>query len=110
MHPTATHDSAALTFRRATPHAVVDAVRERVLQALGLDAALRADLAGPIDPDAVGGEELRRGERTASCLQHPLLVAVIGGRGQVVHCAPQCLVDEAYALFNGREAAPVPIA
>src|SRR5262245_5318088 len=71
-------DAPALTFRRAAPHAVVDAVRQRVLEALGLHGALRADAAGLVDTDAVGREELTGCEGPAASLEHPLLFAVIG--------------------------------
>ena len=100
LDPAAAQDAAPLTLGGSAPHAVVDAVGERVLEALGLHRALRTDLAGPVDADAVGREELRRGQRTAVGLEHPLLFAVIGGRGQVVHAHPQCSVDEAVALSS----------
>ena len=81
-------DATTLTLGRAAPHAVIDAVGQRVLEALGLHRALRADAAGLVDADAVGREELTRCERAAVRVEHPLLLVVIGGRVQVVNVHP----------------------
>src|SRR5215510_14274564 len=62
---TLAQDAAPLTLRGTAPHAVVDAVGERVLEAIGLHRALGTDLACLVDADAVGREEGGRCQRTA---------------------------------------------
>ena len=65
---------------------MIDAVRERVLEALGLHRALGAHAPGLIHADAVGREELSRRGFAASCPQHPRWSPVVGGeREGVVH-------------------------
>src|SRR5204863_5838645 len=88
LEPAPTQDAAAFTLRRAAPDAVVDAVRQRVLEALGLDGALRADAPRLVDAHAVGGKELTRRESATASLEHPILLAVIRGSVQVVHVHP----------------------
>jgi hypothetical protein len=56
--PASAEDAPPLTFRRAAPHSVIDAVCERVFQAGWLHGALRANLPSLIDADAVRREEL----------------------------------------------------
>src|SRR5690606_9720444 len=65
-------DAAPLTLAGAAPHAVVDAVVERVVQAPDPHGAVRADALGDLDPDAVGGEEQARGLIGAVAVSHPL--------------------------------------
>lgn len=68
----AAEDPATLALRAAAPDAVVDAVVERVLEALGDDGAGRADVLGGLDAEAVVGEEDGRVDVTTRCLRHPL--------------------------------------
>src|SRR4029078_11539653 len=66
-------DAPALALGGAAPDAVVDAVAEGVLQALGLHRALSADASGGLHAEAVAREEGRRGPVTAQPLRHPFL-------------------------------------
>src|SRR5438270_6208464 len=65
-------DAAPLPLRRPTPHTVVDAVAEGVLEAGGLDRAVGADAAGDLHADAVAGEERRGRLAPAPAPRHPL--------------------------------------
>src|SRR4051794_40959494 len=106
-------DAPALTLGRAAPHAVVDAVGQRVLEALGLHRALRADAPGLVDADAVGGEELTWCEGSAAGLEHPVLFAVIGRRVQVVHVHPSASARVEWSgssCSTVRTGRPVPVA
>src|SRR5262249_44317759 len=91
----AAEDAAAFALGRTPPHSVVDAVSERVLETVGLHRALTADLAGPVDPHTVGGEELGRRQRAAARPEHPLLFAVVGRGGHFIHLHPSARVDPA---------------
>ena len=68
---TATKDAAPLAFGGTTPHAVLDPVLQRVLEALRLHAAVRADALRRFDTHAVGREELGRLRTSATRLEHP---------------------------------------
>src|SRR5207248_1342965 len=72
----AAEDAAAFAFGGAAPDAVVDPVGEGVLQAGFLDGAVGADLAGLLDADAVGGEEVVGRPAPALGLEHPLMLLV----------------------------------
>src|SRR6266508_289476 len=54
----AAEDAAALPLRGSAPDPVVDPVGQGVFEARLLDRAVGADLAGLLDADAVGGEEV----------------------------------------------------
>ena len=77
----AAEDAAAFPLGGAAPDTVVDPVGEGVLQAWLLDGAIGADLAGLLDADAVGGEEVGGRPAAAFGLEHPLMLLVVyGGR------------------------------
>ena len=78
--------------------AVVDAVRERVVEAFGLHRALGAHPLRDLHTDTVGREELGGGERPAPREVHP-------GRGEVVVGGGQRLVHD---WFNVRRIHRVP--
>jgi hypothetical protein len=59
---------------------VVDPVGQGVFEARFLDGAVGADLAGLLDADAVGGEEVVGGAAAAPGLEHPLMLLVVGRR------------------------------
>ena len=64
----------AVALGRATPHAMVDAVAQGVLEARLLDRAGRADAPGNLDAHAIAGKEQRRRLLSAVALSHPLVV------------------------------------
>ena len=70
-------DATTFAFGRATPHAVLDSVGERVFEALGLDRALGADALCELDSAAVGGEEATGVYVTTQSLKHPLVFIVM---------------------------------
>src|SRR4029079_16125835 len=74
-------DPPALTLGRTAPHAMVDAVVERVLEARVERGARGADLAGTVDTDAVAGEEGGGWVRAAVAVGHPTGVGVIHHHG-----------------------------
>lgn len=77
----AAEDAASFALGGAAPDAVVDPVGEGVLEARLLDGAVGADLAGLLDADAVGGEEVGGRPAAALGLEHPLMLLVVcGGR------------------------------
>jgi len=78
-------DAPTLTLGAATPHTVVDAVGERVLQAFSLHRAVGADAPGPFHADAVGREELARRSSAAQGLLHPRRGVVVGEGGVIIH-------------------------
>jgi hypothetical protein len=63
------------TFRCSTPHAVVEAVDQRVLEALNAYRAPRADALYRLHARAVGWKERRRVRAPAVCVDHPRLHA-----------------------------------
>jgi hypothetical protein len=75
----AAEDAAPFALGGTAPDAVVDPVGEGVLEARFLDGAVGADLAGLLDADAVGGEEIGGRPASAPGLEHPLMVLVVGG-------------------------------
>src|SRR5690606_18265173 len=80
-------DPAPLPFAAPAPHAVLDAVLERVVEALVLDGAAGADLAGLVDADAIAREERRRGVHAARAEGHPAGDRIgVGGELLVVPC------------------------
>ena len=89
VEPAALQDAAPLTLAAPTPHAVVDAVLEGVLQARLGDRAAGADLARLVDAHAVAGEERRRGVEAAVAVGHPRRGRVLGVRsgGPSVPCS-----------------------
>ena len=66
---------------RATPNALFDVVRERVLEALDPDRALAADLLRCLDTETVRGEELTGVRAAAAALEHPRVF--VGNRWHV---------------------------
>ena len=73
-------------FGSAAPHALVDAVLERVLEALGTNGALDAHALGGLHAAAVGGKELCGVHASALRVQHPHVLV-----GVVVHaCLQMC--------------------
>src|SRR5579884_937808 len=77
----------AFPLRAASPDAVIDPVDQGVLEALHPDAALDTRPLGDLDPDPVGGEELRGRAIPARRITHPIVFhASISnvGRGLVV--------------------------
>jgi len=75
----AAEDAAPFPLGGAAPDAVVDPVGEGVLEARLLDGAVGADLAGLLDADPVGGEEVVGRPAAALGLEHPLVLLVVGG-------------------------------
>src|SRR3954471_20970784 len=70
-HATCLQQSPALTLGCAAPHAVVDPLVERVLEARLLDRARSAHAACNVDSDTVAGEEHRRSFLAAAPQHHP---------------------------------------
>jgi len=68
---TSAQDPAALAFRRTAPHAVLDAMKERVLEALGTNGACRAHALRGLDTGPVGRKELAGIDATTTRLEHP---------------------------------------
>ena len=75
----AAQDAAAFALGGAAPDAVVDPVREGVLEARLLDRTVGTDLASLLDADPVGGEEVVGRPAAALGLEHPLMLLVVGG-------------------------------
>lgn len=73
----ATEDPSALALGASAPDAVIDAVGQGVLEALGPHRAIGTHAAGPLDADPVRREELRRRPSPARRGLHPV---VVGGR------------------------------
>ena len=76
----AAKDAAAFALGGAAPDPMVDPVGEGVLESRLLDGAVGADLAGLLDADAVGGEEVVGRPAPALGLEHPLMLLVVGRR------------------------------
>ena len=79
LEPAPAEDVAAFTLRGAAPDAVVDPVREGVLETGLLDRAVGTDLAGLLDTDPVGRKEVVGRPAAALGLEHPLMLLVVGG-------------------------------
>jgi hypothetical protein len=78
LETAAAEDAAAFALGGAAPDAVVDPVREGVLETGLLDRAVGTDLAGLLDTDPVGGEEVVGRPAATLGLEHPLMLLVVG--------------------------------
>ena len=78
LEPATAEDATAFALGGASPDAVVDPVGEGVLETRVLDRAVGADLAGLLDADPVGGEEVVGRPAAALGLEHPLMLLVVG--------------------------------
>ena len=83
-------DAATLTLGRAAPDAVVDAVGERVLEALGLHRALRADAAGLVDARRRRTGRTRPARASGNGRGASTPARCDRGEGSGRPCAPQC--------------------
>jgi hypothetical protein len=68
---TTAQDATAFPFGRTAPYAVLNAVLERVFQALEPHLAAGADAPSGLDTESVGREELRGAGTAAQGVQHP---------------------------------------
>src|SRR5262245_49843644 len=77
----ATKDAATFALRGTAPDAVLDAMLERVFEALGAHGATRAHALGGFDAETVGRKELRGTHTPAARVEHPrvLLGCFLGG-------------------------------
>jgi hypothetical protein len=66
-----TQDATAFAFGCAAPHALIDAIQQRVLEALALHGTASTDALRGFDAEAVGWEEGSRVRAATLALQHP---------------------------------------
>ena len=69
-------DATTFAFGLATPHAVLDAVEQRIFTALGLDRAVGAHTLRELDTDTVGGKEPTGVHVATASLKHPFVLVM----------------------------------
>ena len=78
-------DPSALALRRTAPHAMLDPVPQRVLEALGLHGTGCADTTCTVDANSVRWKEEPGFAIAAKARQHPRVFGVVLGNRCVVH-------------------------